>query len=283
MPPTMIVGARRPADEALRLREYSPGFEPQRFADSPSSSSSTTSAGGSSPVLESRCLPSAPRCSVCRRAENWRSQMGLRHPDVYGAVFCASPGGGYRPPAVMPSPVPRAYLVAGTLEPFFLANATRWAAALRRVGAHVVMTERVGSHGDAFWQAEFPLMVTWAFWTMNHAVLVGEQDAGLPGRSRGSSEGRASDHEAQRGGQPRRRALDLVIAATANIHRLPPLARNPKDFTLVADLVDARAPILDLNRIALHERPLKAHTGRQHPLQTTLFCSRVVTGMVTRL
>ena len=70
--------------------------------------------------------------------------MGLRHPDVYGAVFSASPGGGYRPPAVMPSPLPRTYLVAGTLEPFFLENATRWAAALRDAGADVVMTERVG-------------------------------------------------------------------------------------------------------------------------------------------
>src|SRR6266571_4088881 len=32
--------------------------------------------------------------------------MGLRHPDIYGAVFCASPGGGYRPPAVLPSSLP---------------------------------------------------------------------------------------------------------------------------------------------------------------------------------
>ena len=89
--------------------------------------------------------------------------MGLRHPDIYGAVFCASPGAGYRPPGVMPSPLPRAYLVAGTLEPFFLENATRWADALRDAGADVVMTERVGSHGDAFWREEFPLMVAWAF------------------------------------------------------------------------------------------------------------------------
>jgi pimeloyl-ACP methyl ester carboxylesterase len=44
--------------------------------------------------------------------------MGLRHPDIYGAVFCASPAGGYRPPALMPNSLPRAYLVAGTLEPF---------------------------------------------------------------------------------------------------------------------------------------------------------------------
>src|SRR6185369_11297665 len=89
--------------------------------------------------------------------------IGLRHPDIYGAVFSASPGAGYRPPAVMPSPPPRAYLVAGTLEPFFLENATRWAIALREAGADVVMTERVGSHGDAFWREEFPLMVAWAF------------------------------------------------------------------------------------------------------------------------
>lgn len=89
--------------------------------------------------------------------------MALRHPEIYGAVFCASPGGGYRPPAVMPSSPPRAYLVAGKQEPFFLKNATRWAGALRDAGADVVMTERVGSQGDTFWREEFPRMVAWAF------------------------------------------------------------------------------------------------------------------------
>jgi hypothetical protein len=63
----------------------------------------------------------------------------------------------------MPDSLPRAYLVAGTLEPFFLENATRWAVALQNAGADVVMTERVGSHGGAFWRQEFPLMVAWAF------------------------------------------------------------------------------------------------------------------------
>ena len=89
--------------------------------------------------------------------------LGLRHPDAYGAVLCGSPGGGYKPPGAMPGRVPRTYLVAGTLEPFFLGNATRWAAALRDAGADVVMSERVASHGDALWRAEFPLMVAWAF------------------------------------------------------------------------------------------------------------------------
>ena len=89
--------------------------------------------------------------------------IGLRHPEMYGAVFCASPGGGYRPPAEMPSVLPRVYLVAGRQEPFFLQNATRWANALGDAGADVVMTRRAGSHGCAFWTEEFPLMVAWAF------------------------------------------------------------------------------------------------------------------------
>ena len=45
-----------------------------------------------------------------------------------------------------------------------------------------------------------------------------------------------------RGGTPRRRAVDLVIAATANVHGVPLLTWNVKDFQSVADLVDARQP-----------------------------------------
>jgi enterochelin esterase-like enzyme len=63
----------------------------------------------------------------------------------------------------MPRPLSRTYLVAGTQEPFFLENARRWADALRDAGADVVMNERTGSHGGAFWREEFPLMVAWAF------------------------------------------------------------------------------------------------------------------------
>ena len=42
-------------------------------------------------------------------------------------------------------------------------NAKRWAVALSDAGADVVMRERIGSHGGAFWQEELPLMVAWAF------------------------------------------------------------------------------------------------------------------------
>ncbi|HTV62183.1 MAG TPA: esterase, partial [Verrucomicrobiae bacterium] len=64
---------------------------------------------------------------------------------------------------VMPKPLPRTYLVAGTLEPFFLENAVRWAMALRDAAADVVMSERVAGHDRAMWREEFPRMVAWAF------------------------------------------------------------------------------------------------------------------------
>jgi len=72
--------------------------------------------------------------------------VGLAHPDIYGTVLAASPGAGLHPPAVLPRLIPRAYLVAGTYEPFFLDHAKRWATALRDVGADVISTERVGAH-----------------------------------------------------------------------------------------------------------------------------------------
>jgi enterochelin esterase-like enzyme len=162
VPSTMIVGVHGLADEMPRLHEYSPGFDPDRFA------------AHEEFFVEDVRRWVRSRFSVALPAEHTAVfgvsaggelalAIGLRHPDVYGVVFCASPGGGYRPPAMMPSSLPRAYLVAGTLEPFFLENATRWADAWRAAGADVVMTERVGTHGDPFWREEFALMVAWAF------------------------------------------------------------------------------------------------------------------------
>src|SRR3954469_4531334 len=54
--------------------------------------------------------------------------------------------------------------------------------------------------------------------------------------------GRLAAAVRNRGGQPRRRALDLAIAATANAHNVPLLTHNAADFQLIADLVDVRAP-----------------------------------------
>ena len=159
-PSTMITGVHGLADDDARLRVYSPDAD--RFA-----AHEKFFVEDVRPWVQSRFGVALP----ARRTAVWGASIGaelalaigFRHPDIYGAVFAASPGGGYRPPAVMPSPLPRVYLVAGTLEPFFRKNARRWAVALRDAGADVVMTERAGSHGDAFWAEEFPLMVAWAF------------------------------------------------------------------------------------------------------------------------
>jgi len=54
--------------------------------------------------------------------------------------------------------------------------------------------------------------------------------------------GRLAAAVVSRGGQPRRRAVDLVIAATANAHKVPLLTLNTQDFNLISDLVDVREP-----------------------------------------
>jgi toxin FitB len=54
--------------------------------------------------------------------------------------------------------------------------------------------------------------------------------------------GRLAAAVRNRGGQPRRRALDLAIAATANVHGVPLLTHNTGDFEIISDLTDARAP-----------------------------------------
>ncbi len=164
VPATMIVGAHRTddPDEMVRIREYSPSFDEETFA-----AHEKFFVEDVGTWVRSRfgvALP-AERTAVCgvSASAELSLAMGVRHPDRYGTVFAASPGGGYQPPEVMPSPLPRSYLVGGTLEPWFFENATRWADALRDAGADVVITERVGNHGDPFWAAEFPLMVAWAF------------------------------------------------------------------------------------------------------------------------
>jgi enterochelin esterase-like enzyme len=162
VPSTMIVGAHRVADETLRLHEYSPGFDPERFAAHERFFVEDVGAWARSRF--GLTLP-AERTAVLGVSAGGELALaiGLRHPDLYGAIFSGSPGAGYRPPNALPAPLPRTYLVAGSLEPFFLDNAARWAAALRGAAADVMMSERVAEHDAAMWREEFPLMVAWAF------------------------------------------------------------------------------------------------------------------------
>ncbi len=164
LPATMIVGAHRTGaeDEMVRLGEYSPGFDPARFA-----LHERFFVHDVRQWVRSRfgVMLSSDRTAIAgvSASAEFALAMAMRHPNLYGTAFAASPGAGYRPPSVMPRPLPRTYLAAGNLEPFFLENATRWAEAMRAAGADVVMRQRNGDHGDPFWQAEFVRMVDWAF------------------------------------------------------------------------------------------------------------------------
>jgi enterochelin esterase-like enzyme len=159
---TMIVGVHGLPDDDGRLKEYVPGFDPERFEAH--EQFFVREVGG---WIESRfaVVLGANRTAVwgASLGGEFALALGMRHPDTYGVVLSASPGAGFRPPAVLPRRLPRVYLVAGTQEAFFVENATRWAVALRDAGAESVMTQRKGGHGGAFWGEELPLMLAWAF------------------------------------------------------------------------------------------------------------------------
>ncbi len=160
--PVAIIGVHGRVDDDERLKEYSPRFDPARFA-----------------AHEQFLVDEVGRWAQTRfgltvppeRTAIWGASLGgelaialaLRHPEVFGVALSASPGAGFRPPAGLQGPLPRLYLVAGTEEPFFRDNAIRWADAMREAGGDVVLTERAGTHGGAFWLEEFPLMLRWAF------------------------------------------------------------------------------------------------------------------------
>ncbi len=54
--------------------------------------------------------------------------------------------------------------------------------------------------------------------------------------------GRLAAAVSERGGQTRRRAMDLAIAATANVAGVPRITHDAADFRLIDDLVSIRSP-----------------------------------------
>src|SRR5688572_6697544 len=95
LPPTMIVGVDCVADETLRLQEYSPKFNPERFA-----AHERFFVGEVGAWVRSRfgVRLRADRTAVFGVSAGGELALaiGLRHPDRYGAIFSASPGAGYR-------------------------------------------------------------------------------------------------------------------------------------------------------------------------------------------
>jgi enterochelin esterase-like enzyme len=89
----MIVGAHRAAGETLRLHEYSPGFDPDRSA-----AHERFLVEDVRRWVRTRCgvvlPPGRTAVSGASASGELALATGLRHPDIYGAIFCASPGGG---------------------------------------------------------------------------------------------------------------------------------------------------------------------------------------------
>ena len=54
--------------------------------------------------------------------------------------------------------------------------------------------------------------------------------------------GRLAAAVRERGGQPRRRAMDLAVAATANVAGVPLITHDAADFRLIDDLISVRSP-----------------------------------------
>lgn len=52
--------------------------------------------------------------------------------------------------------------------------------------------------------------------------------------------GRLAAAVSERGGQPRRRAMDLAIAATANVHGVPLVTADMADLAIIDDLIDVQ-------------------------------------------
>lgn len=159
---TMIVGVHGMDDDGERFREYVPGVDDVRFAEHETFFLDEVGAWVRSRfgVVVGRERTGVWGASL---GGEFALAMGVRHPDMFGAVFSASPGGGFRPTASSQGTLPSLYLVAGQQEPFFAENARRWFDAVREAQGDVVMEVRDGDHGGTFWFEEFPLMVTWAF------------------------------------------------------------------------------------------------------------------------
>lgn len=159
---TMVVGVHGLDDDEGRLKEYVAAFGAERF-----DAYERFFVDDVRPWVQSELGVALPAARTAVWGASLGGElalaMGLRHPDIYGAIFCASPGGGFTPTGELPTSIPRTYLVGGKQEQWFLDNAIRWADALRDAGADVVIMEREGEHGGAFWRDEFPLMVSWAF------------------------------------------------------------------------------------------------------------------------
>ncbi len=162
-PETVVIGVHGLDHDDQRLHEYVEAFGGERFQALEQFVTQDVRAWADSNL---NVHLTAERTAIwgASLGGEFALAMGLQHPDLFGTVLCASPGGGFRPEAAdLTRETPRAYLVGGEQEQWFFDNAQRWADALGKTGADAIIKKRDGEHGGDFWYREFPEMVSWAF------------------------------------------------------------------------------------------------------------------------
>lgn len=162
LPSTMIVGTHCHPDETIRLAEYSAKLDPKIFLAHENFMINDVRSW----VRSSLDIVLPPKRTVTygvSASAELALALGNRHSDLFGWIFSASPGAGYKPTKIIIDKMPPTYLVAGMQEPFFLDNALRWADALTVNGNEVIMEKREAGHDDLMWRKELPKMISWAF------------------------------------------------------------------------------------------------------------------------
>jgi enterochelin esterase-like enzyme len=147
----------------LRLQEYLPGVNTKRFAEHERFFSAEVPAWA-----ERRFGVSSARADRAvfgySNGGRFAVEMGLRHPDVFGHVFGFSVAGdGEFEFGPGRKDLPRFHLEAGTWEESFHGCTASLADQLKRRGASVHFTSRVGGHDTALWRDEFAAALVRAF------------------------------------------------------------------------------------------------------------------------
>ena len=115
-PSTLVIGVHGLDDDDGRLHEYVEAFGGERFEVFEQFFAEEVRAWA---ISELDVYLTAERTAVwgASLGGEFALAMGLRHPDLFGAVLCASPGGGFTPTGIkLPREVPHTYLVGGTQE-----------------------------------------------------------------------------------------------------------------------------------------------------------------------
>ncbi len=138
-----------------RAQEYLPGFHPERFEAHRRFFVEEVPAWAEAELGVTVSREGRGIFGVSNGAA-FAAAMGVRHPELFGAVMAFSLGITGAAPAWGPGVAPRHYLCAGSLEEGFERSTRRWAEVVRAAGAEVLHRTWVSGHDPVMWDGELP-------------------------------------------------------------------------------------------------------------------------------